>query len=116
MPGNTAPTRVAERRAIRGLALAYLGHRAEAVREGERVVQLVPLARHPRDGPYAQHVLARIYLLVGKPERALDRLEPLLKIPNHHLSPGWPRIDPTFAQLWRLNCLVLAYSKWTWTH
>jgi len=42
--------------------------------------------------------LARIYPLVGEPERALDRLEPLLKIP-YYLSPGWLRIDPTFAPL-----------------
>jgi len=42
--------------------------------------------------------LVRIYLLVGEPEKALDRLEPLLKIP-YYLSPGWLRIDPTFAPL-----------------
>jgi hypothetical protein len=40
----------------------------------------------------------RIYLLVGEPEKALDQLEPLLKIP-YLLSPGWLRIDPTFAPL-----------------
>jgi len=40
----------------------------------------------------------RIYLLVGQPEKALDELEPLLKIP-YYLSPGWLRIDPTFAPL-----------------
>ena len=39
--------------------------------------------------------LARIYLLVGEPEKALDQLEPLLKVP-FYLSPGWLRIDPTF--------------------
>ena len=40
----------------------------------------------------------RIYLLVGEPERALDQLELLLRIP-YELSPGWLRIDPTFAPL-----------------
>ena len=38
-------------------------------------------------GPYLQHQLARIYILVGEPEKALDQLEPLLKIP-YVLSPG----------------------------
>jgi len=42
--------------------------------------------------------VVRIYLLVGEPEKALDQLEPLLKIP-YYLSPGWLRIDPTFAPL-----------------
>jgi len=45
-----------------------------------------------------QHQLARIYTLVGEPEKALDRLEPLLKVP-YHLSPGWLRIDPEFTAL-----------------
>jgi len=31
-------------------------------------------------------------------QKALDHLEPLLKVP-YHLSPGWLRIDPTFAPL-----------------
>src|SRR4029077_1647149 len=38
------------------------------------------------------------YLLVGEPEKALDQLEPLLKMP-YYLSPGWLPIDPTFAPL-----------------
>ena len=40
----------------------------------------------------------RIYTLVGEPEKALDQLEPLLKIP-YDLSPGWLRIDPNFDLL-----------------
>jgi hypothetical protein len=35
---------------------------------------------------------------VNEPDRALDRLEPLLRQPCY-LSPGWLRIDPTFAPL-----------------
>jgi hypothetical protein len=68
-----------QRHVVRGLALAYPGRKAEAIQEGER--QLV-----------------RIYLLVGEPEQALDQLESLLKIP-YYLSPGWLKIDPTFASL-----------------
>jgi tetratricopeptide (TPR) repeat protein len=81
-----------------GLALAYLGRKAEAIREGERAVALVPISRNVGLRGTVQQLLVRIYLLVGEPERALDRLEPLLKIP-YWLSPGWLRIDPTFAPL-----------------
>jgi hypothetical protein len=42
--------------------------------------------------------LARIYILVGEQEKALDRLEPLLRKP-YYLSPGWLKIDPTFDPL-----------------
>jgi hypothetical protein len=61
-------------------------------------VTLTPTSRDALTGAYAQHQLARIYLLAGDTERALDRLEPLLKVP-YWISPGWLRIDPNFAPL-----------------
>ena len=88
----------AQLHAFLGLALAYMGRKAEAVREGQRGVALLPISRDASNGPYFQHQLVRIYLLVGEPEKALDQLEPLLKIP-YYLSPGWLRIDPTFDPL-----------------
>jgi tetratricopeptide (TPR) repeat protein len=85
-------------RALHGVALAYLGRGAEAVAEGRRGATLLPVSRDAVYGAYLQHQLARIYILVNQPEKALDYLEPLLKIP-YFLSPGWLRIDPTFAPL-----------------
>ncbi|HZM25864.1 MAG TPA: protein kinase [Gemmatimonadales bacterium] len=87
-----------QRHVLRGLALAYLGRKAEAIEEGERGVALLPVSRDAFAGAYTQHQLVRIYLLVGEPEKALDQLEPLLKMP-YYLSPGWLKIDPTFAPL-----------------
>ena len=78
--------------------LAYLGRKGEAVEEGERAVMLWPISRDAFQGAYIQHQLVRIYLAVGEPEKALDQLEPLLRMP-YFLSPGWLRIDPTFAPL-----------------
>jgi tetratricopeptide (TPR) repeat protein len=88
----------AQRHVFHGLLLAYLGRKAEAVHEGERGLTLQPVSKDPWSGTYNQHQLVRIYLLVGEPEKALDQLEPLLKIP-YYLSSGWLRIDPTFAPL-----------------
>jgi serine/threonine-protein kinase len=79
-----------------GVALAYAGRKDAAVREGERAVALN--SSESQAGKYLQHQLARIYILVGQQEKALDRLEPLLKKP-YYLSPGWLRIDPTFNPL-----------------
>ncbi len=81
-----------------GLALAYLGRKEEAIREGERAVSLSPISKNAVFGPYFQHVLARIYILTGEPEKALDRLEPLLKMP-YYLTPAWLKIDPNFDPL-----------------
>jgi tetratricopeptide (TPR) repeat protein len=88
----------AGRHVLLGLSLAYLGRNEEAIREGQRGVTLDPVAKDAYSGPYVQHQLVRIYMLVGEPEKALDQLEPLLKIP-YILSPGWLKIDPNFDPL-----------------
>jgi tetratricopeptide (TPR) repeat protein len=82
---------------LRGLALAYVGRKADAVREGERSAGL-PLTRDMYTGAYIQHQIARIYLLVGEPDKALDQLEQLLRIP-YYLSPGWLKVDPSFDRI-----------------
>jgi serine/threonine-protein kinase len=81
-----------------GTALAYLGRKDQAIREGRRAVELIPVSGNGFTGPYLRHQLARIYILTGEPERAIAELEPLLRIP-YLLSPGWLRIDPTFDPL-----------------
>ncbi len=86
----------AQRAVLVGLALAYLGRKDEAIEQGLRGMALSPLESDKINGPYYQHQVARIYLLVGEPEKALDLLEPLLRTP-YYLSPGWLRVDPTFA-------------------
>jgi eukaryotic-like serine/threonine-protein kinase len=83
---------------FRGLTLAYLGRKTEAIAEGERGVALLPITMDAYTGPYLQHQLVRIYIETGEFEKALDRLEPLLKMP-YYLSPGWLRIDPNFDPL-----------------
>ncbi len=88
----------AQQHVLLGVALAYLGRTAEALREGERGVALLPVSKDAYAGAYMQHQLARIHILLGQPEKALDRLEPLLSIP-YFLSPGWLRIDPSFDPL-----------------
>jgi tetratricopeptide (TPR) repeat protein len=88
----------AQRHAILGLALAFAGRKAEAIREAERAVALWPLARDAYFGAYYQHQLARTYILTGEPEKAVDSLAPLLATP-YFLSPGWLKIDPNFDPL-----------------
>jgi serine/threonine-protein kinase len=81
-----------------GLALAYMGRKDQAIAEGERGVALLPVSQDAVSATYYQHQLARIYIMVGEPDKALDRLEPLLRLP-YFLSPGWLKIDPTFDPL-----------------
>jgi tetratricopeptide (TPR) repeat protein len=81
-----------------GLSQAYLAQKSEAIRNAERGAARNPVSRNAFTGPYFQQVLARVYVRTGEYEKALDTLEPLLKIPSD-LSPGWLRIDPNFAPL-----------------
>jgi eukaryotic-like serine/threonine-protein kinase len=90
-----------DRQALLGIALAYLGRKKEAIRQGERAVSRMPISRDAYGGPYLQHQLVRIYILTGEPQKAMNLLEPLLQIP-YYLSPAWLRIDPTFAPLRKL--------------
>jgi TolB-like protein/tRNA A-37 threonylcarbamoyl transferase component Bud32/Flp pilus assembly protein TadD len=90
----------AEFRVMYGLALAYAGRSADAIREGERAVATLPIGKDHFIGAYVQHQLVRIYTVTGRYDEALDRLEPLLTLP-YILTPAWLRIDPTFAPLRR---------------
>jgi tetratricopeptide (TPR) repeat protein len=93
-----AVPRDATQHALLGVTLAFLGRYTEAVSEGEHALALTPIARDALTGGFDQHQLVKIYLLAGEPNKALDRLEPLLTTP-YWLSPGWLRIDPYFARL-----------------
>jgi tetratricopeptide (TPR) repeat protein len=84
--------------ALHALSLAYLGRTAEAIREGERSVKLLPTAQGVTFGVYLQELLARIYTMAGKPAQAVERLEVVLAHPSI-LSRDRLRIDPHFAAL-----------------
>jgi hypothetical protein len=47
---------------------------------------------------YTRSMLARIYIVVNEPEKAVDQVEVLLTTPSY-FAPGWFRVDPNFAPL-----------------
>jgi tetratricopeptide (TPR) repeat protein len=63
-----------------GIALAGLGRWERAVVEGRRGVELLPVSRDALDGPYRIRDLARIYVMVGDQEAALEQLEALFAL------------------------------------
>jgi serine/threonine-protein kinase len=83
-----------------GIAHALLGHRAEAVELGERSAALLPVSQDALAGPYVAAALARIYMLVGRPERATAILAGLLEIPSPITRAGL-RADPLWAPVRR---------------
>jgi tetratricopeptide (TPR) repeat protein len=85
-------------RAELGLVLGYMGRKTEAIREGESAVAALPIARDAYSGPYLMHLLARTYALVGEPDKAIDALSQVLRVP-YWLTPAAVRLDPAFASL-----------------
>ena len=87
-----------QQHALLGVALAFLGRREDAIREAARAVELVPITQDAFFGPYFQLQLARVHMMVGSKDKAVELLKPLVEVPNN-LSKAWLRVDPTFDPL-----------------
>jgi serine/threonine-protein kinase len=83
--------------ALRGLSLGYAGRMKEAVAEALRAEAEQPKGQNSQ-AAYVRYVVARVHLLAGKPEAALDRLEALVDQPGI-MSRDFLRIDPNMDPL-----------------
>jgi len=81
-----------------GLAYAGLGRKEEAIREGKKAVELIPVAKDAWRGPFFVKDLARIYVMAGEYDAAIDQIEYLLSIPSE-ISIPYLNLDPTWKPL-----------------
>jgi TolB-like protein/Tfp pilus assembly protein PilF len=65
-----------------GMTYAYLGRKAEAIREAESAAVLMPVQEDAIEGPRILERVARIYAFLGEPDEAIERIEYLLSIPS----------------------------------
>jgi len=90
-----------------GMVDAGLGHKADAIREGERAVELMPVSKSAVEGPLLIRNLAIIYAWTGEKDRAIERLSEAARRPddvsygNLRLNPLWDplRGDPRFEAI-----------------
>jgi TolB-like protein/Tfp pilus assembly protein PilF len=90
------------RHANLGLLYSYMGRKEEAIREGERAVELEPDSKDALVGPWMRGFLAMIYVRTGELDRALPLLERVLA--------GFFPVDNT-------NCCVTyndLRKRWQW--
>ena len=82
------------------LALAYshLRRHTDAIRAGERAVQLLPLEADAVSGPFMLAYLARVYAAAGRHDDAVGLLERLMAT-DSWITPAALRVDPIWDGL-----------------
>ena len=81
-----------------GIIDAALGRDKEAIAEGQRAVDLLPVSKDAIDGALLVQHLAIIYAWSGRKNAALDQLEAAAKLPGY-LSYGQLRLHPYWEPL-----------------
>jgi hypothetical protein len=89
------------------MADAALGHKEDAIEEGRRAVELLPVSKDSIVGALLVQYLALIYAWTGEKDLALEQLSVATKLPGYlsygelRLHPYWDplRGDPRFEKI-----------------
>jgi TolB-like protein/Tfp pilus assembly protein PilF len=92
---------------VLGLIDAALGREDEAIREGRRAIELLPITKDSIDGAELMKYMGVIYAWCGEKDLAIEQIAATLKIPstlsygNLKLHPNWDplRGDPRFEKI-----------------
>jgi len=82
-----------------GVIDAVLGNKEDAIREGERAVELTPVSKNAIEGATLVRYLAVIYAWAGEKDRAIQRLAETTYLPGSHVSYGYLRLHPLWDPL-----------------
>ena len=92
---------------VLGLIDAGLGRKEDAIREGKRAVELLPITKDSIDGAELMKYLAVIYAWCDEKDLAIEQIDATLRIPssmsygNLKLHPFWDALrgDPRFEKI-----------------
>jgi len=82
-----------------GVVDAALGNNEDAIREGERAVELIPVSKSAIEGSVLIQYLAIIYAWTDDKDRAIERLAEAAKLPGSHVTYGYLRLHPLWDPL-----------------
>ena len=90
-----------------GMIDAGLGQKQEALKEGQRACELLPILKDAIDGADLAINLAQIYTSTGEKDRAIEQIEAVERVPNTlsygllKLHPYWDSLrgDPRFEKI-----------------
>jgi TolB-like protein/class 3 adenylate cyclase/cytochrome c-type biogenesis protein CcmH/NrfG len=80
---------------------AALGRKEDAIREGRRACELMPISQDAYSGPAMITQLAVIYGWTGEKDLALEQLRMSAEVPNNRISYGRLQLDPQWDSLRR---------------
>jgi hypothetical protein len=83
---------------VLGLIDAGLGRKEDAIREGRRASELLPVAKDSLNGAHIMHYLGVIYAWTGEKDLAIEQIAATLKFPGL-LSYGELRLSPFWDPL-----------------
>ena len=81
-----------------GMIDAGLGRKNEALREGRRACELLPISKDALDGASLAANLAKIYVWVGEKDLAIEQIAAVERVPNE-LSYGLLKLHPIWDPL-----------------
>ncbi len=81
-----------------GVVDSALGNKEDAIREGRRAVELMPVSKSAIEGPLLIKYLAVIYAWTGDKDRAFEQLNKAVHLPGY-LSYGELRLNPIWDPL-----------------
>ena len=92
---------------VLGLIDAALGRKDEAIREGRRAIEILPITKDSIDGAELVKYMGVIYAWCGEKDLAIEQIAATLKIPNTlsygnlKLHPFWDSLrgDPRFEKI-----------------
>jgi len=89
----------AQLRELLARALALAGRKQEAAIQADSALKLRETTNDATLKGYVLFQAARVFIQSGENERALDLLERLITMPASDITPGYLKIDPSFAPL-----------------
>jgi len=81
-----------------GMIDAGLGRKEEAIHEGRRACELLPISKDAVDGPALAVNLAQIYAWTGEKDSAIEQIAAVERVPNT-LTYGLLKLDPRWGPL-----------------
>jgi tetratricopeptide (TPR) repeat protein len=104
---------------VLGLIDAGLGRKEEAIREGRRASELLPVAKDALNGAHIMQYLCVIYASTGEKDLAIKQIAATLQVPSFlnyghlRLHPVWDplRGDPRFEKLVEESKKPVALNK-----